>query len=1008
MVKVKNKDKIKIGARALSDDQLEKLLPNSKEIYYRIEVIRTHASEHRKSKISYKNTYKKYLAKELDRNSNNVFSILGGRGSGKTSVLLTIKNKLTNIANNDVMLPLVVPENMGDYSDVLGWTICSFEKIIEEIEKYIYKNKNENNIEYDFFKHCRKNENNQLRLKFGELLKYYTWINEDYREILNSTYDGINDYKQKTKDVVNAERELLNKFEEFIEVLINVKKDISEDNDTEPLIYIFFDDVDLSSERCLEIVNIILKYLSMPNIVVFVAGDYATFAETLTINLLAKDGVLKNTNEIFYQRKNTEKKDNTVLEVRKTLAQDILKKVLPPAYRFHMPILSNEYKAEFVYSTQEDEDDKNDKKYDTLVELINRKLMLIEKKDDYKKSFLYYNDALIEIYFNIFDDNPRGLMNIYYFLYGLEKNSINPTEKDAVSEANKHDKEREYCETLKKFLNVILDSNYKLEAIREEINHAINIKTTFNETFIDYEYIKNLYLNEVSSNDKERLNGDSIEKYINMFLIAHFIENLVAYRMKLDRVNRKVHGIDVFIEMINSFNINALIPRYNDSKFVLALYSKIRNKLTTFEKDKLGGYKINYLTKLYIDILYDLMETKNSAKFRNRIFEIIRNDYRWVQDKIDIIFKTTCENEAFLIKAINELDEIGFGSSDKIHISEFWSGFINQINNEFKEIKENYFNISGKNLLMLFNLYQFIIEKKGKTIENRSQYFDYIYVKINEYKDNRESLINEIYKLVGEQNRDDERFKIIRQIDEALDNYDTRFRNLSYYNYNETYENDINQLNQYKYINDDSILLLLDKFDYRRYEVPQMFKRIFYKIYNEVSQRIKRDNITNNMSIQTKTTIGKRERLTLENLSQIEKIIDNSKDITEEDYSIIKNKMYNITRNSRVIYEGQLVEDLDFLYQMTKKFKRKIATDNIKDFELNEFMFFIKKNVLLKACIDIMERDMEKYVYKETYKKLLNMKDELIDSDESMMLKKIISQVEIEMSKIKFEEINNV
>ena len=57
----------------------------------------------------------------------------------------------------------------------------------------------------------------------------------------------------------------------------------------EPLIYIFFDDIDLNTSKCLEIVNMILKYLCNVNIVVLVSGSYQTFSEAITISLLKKE-----------------------------------------------------------------------------------------------------------------------------------------------------------------------------------------------------------------------------------------------------------------------------------------------------------------------------------------------------------------------------------------------------------------------------------------------------------------------------------------------------------------------------------------------------------------------------------------------------------------------------------------------------------------------------------------------------------------------------------------------
>lgn len=628
------KNRVKIGARALSEDALGNLLPNNKEISNRIKNIRQFAWKYKKEKEELskgKDWYQNYLAKELDRNQNNIFSILGGRGSGKTSVLLTIKNRLTNQNTNDIMLPLIIPENMGDSSDILGWTICAFEKNIKDIEDYVEKNLDYNKCpKFGFFKNCRKNEKNILREKFGELLKYYTYINKEYRQLLNVFYDGFNEYKEKTKEVINAERELLNKFEEFIDTLIEVKKEVHKIEE-EPLIYIFFDDVDLCTERCLEIVNMILKYLSNPNIVVFVSGDYSTFSETLTINLLKKDGLLMNCQDYF----DKEERGKEALNVRKQLAKDILKKALPPAYRFKMPTFNNKAKADFKFSTSEDDRDNIQEQYESLLELIKIKLLNIEKNN--KENFLYYNNTLIEIYFNIFDSNPRSLMNIYYFLYGLEENQDD-------------DKNRRQCEILKDFLNIIIDSNPRFGEMEEHIvPYIIDIKDNLEETFVNYEYIKELYYNDLNKEGEKVL-----EKYVSIFLLANFIENVIARKVK-----RSIHHIDIFIEMVNSANRNNLIPKQDDSEFILALYSKVNETLGRVNSNQSDHYKITYFTQTYFEILFDLSskkDTKNidDKKIRNIFLPSIRKQDKWATDNIDIIFKATCNPEHLLSKAINE------------------------------------------------------------------------------------------------------------------------------------------------------------------------------------------------------------------------------------------------------------------------------------------------------------------------------------------------------------------
>lgn len=678
--------KINISARVLGEEQLKNILPEYGNIEKMIESIRSYAQEYNKKKNLYDNSYESFLKKELCRNNNNVFSILGDRGSGKTSALLTIKNKLTVKNETDIMLPLIIPEDMGEGSYILGWTICSFEKILDNIESCVYNNWNKDNCKFNFFKNCRKYEKNDLRKSFDELLKYYTYANKEYRDILSNNYDGINDYKEKTKEVINAERELLNRFEEFIDILIAVKKDIN-NSEIEPLIYIFIDDIDLNTCKCLEIVNMILKYLCNVNIVVFVSGDYQSFSEAITISLLKREGILNNVDTCFSDR--TFKGRKTALQTKKILAQDILKKVLPPAYRMYMPKLTNRQKAEFIYSTSEE--NLEEEGFYTLVQLINNKLLNIDEKNK-EESFLYYKDKLIDVYFSIFDDNPRGLMNIYYFLYELRMDEYICLDKDEkLDKEKKRKKQREYCKVLKEFLNIIIESNSNLSYPRLAIDKAINIKCELENIFINYNYIKEVFYDpyvdnygKISGNKGKR----GMEVGIQLFLVAHFIEQLVILRMKMDNSNidRRSHGLEILINMINSINGDIYIPRYNNSKFVMAFYSQFNNKLSHLAEKKLYPNKFDYFTKVYLNICYDLMLNTNrkvldKTYFTRTLMNILREDYSWGERIIKIILNIKNKKNIYIQGSIKEF-------RDRIRIDEISDKLIQKISSTFDEVRE--------------------------------------------------------------------------------------------------------------------------------------------------------------------------------------------------------------------------------------------------------------------------------------------------------------------------------
>lgn len=207
---------VKIGARVLDEESIKVLLPNVDSIYTNIEKMRQVAKDNSVNKRKY------------DREYNNIISILGGRGSGKTSALLTVKEKLdfNTEYENDIKMPIIVPEKMGNTSDVLGWTIGLFENVIKDINEKIDFQKDKFKDDSDYFKGCRKLEQNILDLKFDALLEYYTYSNEGYRNILLNNYDGFRDYIKRSRNLLAPEQELAHKFNELINEIVIAKKKI--------------------------------------------------------------------------------------------------------------------------------------------------------------------------------------------------------------------------------------------------------------------------------------------------------------------------------------------------------------------------------------------------------------------------------------------------------------------------------------------------------------------------------------------------------------------------------------------------------------------------------------------------------------------------------------------------------------------------------------------------------------------------------------------------------------
>lgn len=136
---------------------------------------------------------------------------------------------------------------------------------------------------------------------------------------------------------------------------------LSTKKDCEPLIFFFFDDVDMSARKSPQILKELLSFLSHPNIVIVISGDYIIFTESLTNYFLEnmhnfssdssrsfifdyKDSFLPGLDVKYRKGKYDEYSEIKETEYREAVGrcEFFLKKVMPPQYRYHVRSYSNE------------------------------------------------------------------------------------------------------------------------------------------------------------------------------------------------------------------------------------------------------------------------------------------------------------------------------------------------------------------------------------------------------------------------------------------------------------------------------------------------------------------------------------------------------------------------------------------------------------------------------------------------------------------------------------------
>ncbi|GEM_PF-6571466 len=629
-----------IGAGVLSRQQAEQLLPDYNNITKQITSFRIQAANY----ISKPGTERK-----IDVQFHNTISILGGRGSGKTSMLLTIKHELEK-GQNDIILPLIIPDQISRPNDTLGWILSFLKNEAIQLEKM--NNPAHNNP----FNSCIREEKSSLLSSFEVLYRKYLFRSEEYHDIIQRRDEGIAEFKRDNMDIITADHELISSFQKFIDQLLSIKTEqlknanTQQQESTEPLLFIFFDDVDISAHRCPEVLDTIRIYLSHPSVVSFVAGDYLEFSEAMTLEFLRKDQIpsrqfetsfVVQANHLNVSRHNTLASfmnTSNALEIRQSRSQEYLKKVFPPAFRYHVLPLTDERKAAFSYNW-----DKNPKNNQlSLLDLVNGikfKQDNNPKHDNNSKQDNILPERNGYIYLLAFDEYPRGLINPYYFLYQRKSNNW-------------------ILEDLKRFLSVMISSSYLLKMYEHQILDFIDLENkqvNFNRLMF--------HLDQFISLDEHRREENYI--IVTLFSLACLFDRLLCrYHGK----EFNLHGNLLVKIIIHRYPF--LFPEDEDEGRVIALFIKLTTNIPVSELNQmfvssptaliLEKRYYQTLISTYSDPKNEMEENQSETNNISYVFESLSYiDYSWLDRHIAFIFQNSRDfngwSQYFMRETVSDL-----------------------------------------------------------------------------------------------------------------------------------------------------------------------------------------------------------------------------------------------------------------------------------------------------------------------------------------------------------------
>lgn len=393
-----------------------------------------------------------------DEKPNNFISILGKRGSGKSSMMMTILNelkldkitgkKIKYVEENyeidyDFILEKIDPSLFNVEKNALGWIIYSFEEIIHK-----FKELNKSN------QYCSKNCSMKCAIdEYDKLEEYYITSREFYRENLSALSEGVLEYKKVNASIGKADLKLEKQFRKFINEYIKAMKTLRDecDNKEEPLIVISFDDIDIKPQYGPDILDTVINYLCHPNIIVIMSGEEDTFKEALFIELWNKAKVPQqfSTDEIIFNESMKIKISNRV--------EDILAKVMPARYKYKLEDFSVKDRILFTPYGQ---------KKDTIADVLKR--CSINNEDIFLK---YFINPMI---------NVDGIINEMSNKFkGIEEGNVTVRSYQGVQA--EYNLLKEYSEISNQISNWIntketkTDSDENKKGFKEIINKSTNI-----------------------------------------------------------------------------------------------------------------------------------------------------------------------------------------------------------------------------------------------------------------------------------------------------------------------------------------------------------------------------------------------------------------------------------------------------------------------------------------------------------------------------------------------------
>lgn len=604
---VYNSPQYKMGIKIMDLNQLKNVFPQYENIMAKIE-------EYRNNNIRHSG-----LLNSMDRQDNvmfdNVFSIMGQRGSGKTSVLYTLKKMIERDNPYDMVLPIVMPELVPESSEMIEWILALFEEKITEIsERLREKRRNES----DFFKDCRAGERENLGDKYRFIKSLCSF---GLQQGSMNTVSEIASWREKyTQDRFNLSQELVRFWTMLIKSIQGTEEQYAEKM---PLIYVMFDDVDMEPKRIWELMSVIIKYLAHPNVIVILTADEEMLYRTVKSELIKK----------------IHDEDFSDLKYLDEMTRRYAGKILPPATRYYLKNFETcLQKKNFIFQLNFDADGKVNGRVDLQKYVKRIVAQYVGKEED--KTFLCKDGEFIDIYLMFWGNTARQIGNGCLILNEL---ITNLNELSSVQNTMEDNGEEKYLMALyqivHQFVLKILTTNSSLYGDYSEIKSLVNELIIYHPKewgiYLNYNYIYKRTMEMQGSNDieksiwtypfneKEESEVDLlaiVKENIALYILLYFIENILIEEGK--KRGQSITSLSSRNTVHGQVSLVSLLDHFTASSGDSAI-SLVRRNTT---EDNMASFLYSYGKVLENpEVLMDF-ELTDPMKVREYIYSLDKNE----------------------------------------------------------------------------------------------------------------------------------------------------------------------------------------------------------------------------------------------------------------------------------------------------------------------------------------------------------------------------------------------